>query len=87
MHVKRYSNNIIKTDSCYLAHGKLGLLGIDNELTLPFIYLGTSENLDGETIYIFEGEIDFDLTQFGMSEAESVGNLVTLNFYTELSKK
>lgn len=81
------SNNIIKTDSCYLAHGKLGLLGIDNELTLPFNYLGTSENLDGETIYIFEGEIDFDRTQFGMSEAESVGNLVTLNFYTELSKK
>ncbi len=81
------SNNIIKTDSCYLAHGKLSLLGNDNALTLPFNYLGSTENPDGKNIYIFEGEINFDRTDFGMAEAESVGNLVKLNYYTELSKK
>jgi polyisoprenoid-binding protein YceI len=81
------STNIIKTDSCYLAQGELSLLGNDNKFTLPFNYLGTSESTAGNNIYIFDGEIKFDRTAYGMSEAESVGNIVTLNFYTELSKK
>ena len=81
------SNKIIKTDSCYLAQGKLSLLGNDNKLTLPFNYLGTSENSEGNNIYVFEGEINFDRTAYGMPEAESVGNIVKLNFYTELIKK
>ena len=81
------SNNIIKTDSCYLANGKLSLLGKVNKISIPFNYLGTSENSDGNNIYVFEGEISFDRTAYGMPEAESVGNIVTLNFYTELSKK
>ena len=45
------------------------------------------KNSEGNDIYIFEGEIEFDRTKFGMSKAESVGNLVKLKFYTELSKK
>ncbi len=81
------AGDIIQTDSCFLAQGKLSLLGNDSKLTLPFNYLGTSKNSEGNDIYIFEGEIEFDRTKFGMSKAESVGNLVKLKFYTELSKK
>ena len=50
-------------------------------------YLGSSSNSEGDTIYIFEGKVEFDRTAHGMKEAPSVGNLVTLHFYTELKKQ
>ena len=37
--------------------------------------------------YIFEGKVEFDRTSHGMQEAPSVGNIVTLHFYTELKKQ
>jgi polyisoprenoid-binding protein YceI len=81
------SKNICVLDSSFIAKGKLSLVGVESEIELPFNYLGSSTDATDETIYIFEGEVEFDRTSHGMKEAPSVGNLVTLHFYTELKKQ
>ncbi|MBG16547.1 MAG: hypothetical protein CL853_09370 [Crocinitomicaceae bacterium] len=81
------SKNITPLDSSFIAKGKLALVGTESKINVPFNYLGSSSNSEGDTIYIFEGKVEFDRTAHGMKEAPSVGNLVTLHFYTELKKQ
>ena len=81
------ASNITPTDSGYIAIGTLALLGVENKITVPFNYLGSSEDEHGNQSYVFEGKVAFDRIKYGMKEAQSVGNNVTLNFYTELLNK
>ena len=81
------SKDICLLDSSYIAKGKLSLVGKESKIDVPFSYLGSSTDSLGEPIYIFEGEVEFDRTFHGMQEAQSVGNLVKLHFYTELKKQ
>ena len=81
------SKDICAIDSSFIAKGKLSLVGVESKIQVPFNYLGSSTDAAGETIYIFEGKVEFDRTSHGMQEAPSVGNIVTLHFYTELKKQ
>lgn len=81
------SKEIFSVDSSFIAQGKLSLLGTESKVKVPFNYLGSSTDEKGDTIYIFEGGLEFDRIAYGMKEAPSVGNTVELNFYTELKKQ
>ena len=81
------SKEILSVDSSFIAKGKLSLLGTESKVKVPFNYLGSSTDEKGDTIYIFEGGLEFDRIAYGMKEAPSVGNTVELNFYTELKKQ
>jgi polyisoprenoid-binding protein YceI len=89
--VKKYPNiifkstEIIKGDTSYIAKGELEFLGKTNPIEIPFLYNGSKK--DDENIEVFEGKFNFDRIQYGMSESSSIGNVVTLWFYTALRKK
>jgi len=76
-------------DDCYkyISTGKLSMLGTQKDIDIKFNYKGSSKNKNGQDIAIFDGSFNFDRTQYGMSVAESVGNQVKVNFYTELLKQ
>ena len=71
----------------YISKGKLSMLGTQKDVNVKFNYIGYGKNLNNKDIAIFEGSFIFDRTKYGMSEAESVGNKVKINFYTELIKQ
>jgi polyisoprenoid-binding protein YceI len=71
----------------YVSNGTLYMLGSDKELDMKFNYIGAGKNKNDQDIAIFEGSFSFDRTEYGMSETESVGNQVKINFYTELIKQ
>ena len=71
----------------YVSNGKLSMLGYEKDLDIKFNYKGTGKNKNDQDIAVFEGSLNFDRTEYGMSETESVGNQVKINFYTELIKQ
>jgi polyisoprenoid-binding protein YceI len=71
----------------YISNGTLYMLGTQKDINIKFNYIGSGKNLNNQDIAIFEGSLSFDRTEYGMSETESVGNQVKINFYTELIKQ
>lgn len=71
----------------YEAKGELGLVGKTTPLSFSFKHLGGGDYKEtGETFEAFEGEFTFDRVKYGMEEDGSVGNEVSITFYTELVK-
>lgn len=78
------ATSISQTDTGYVAHGDLTLMGKAKPLEVPFKHLGKGVNDNDEAFEAFEGQFEFDRTAHGMEEVTSVGNIVTVNFYCEL---
>ena len=78
------SKSIDKTENGYNAKGKLEMMGISKDFSFPFNFLGTSTNSENNDVAIFEGEFEIDRTQFGMTESAGIGNVVSVNFHTEM---
>ena len=78
------SKSIDKTENGYRVKGKLEMMGISKDFSFPFNFLGTSTNSENKDVAIFEGEFEIDRTQFGMSESAGIGNIVYVNFHTEM---
>jgi polyisoprenoid-binding protein YceI len=79
------SNEIITGDTSYLAKGNIEFMGMSNEITVPFSYVGPSS--EDDQVEIFEGKFDFDRVKYGMEEASGAENDVVVSFYTALRKK
>lgn len=77
------SNELIKSDSSYIAKGNITFLGNTKPLDIPFKYLGSASGK--ENVEIFEGKFSFNPIPFGMGE--DAGENVTVTFYTELLKQ
>ena len=60
------------------------MMGVSKDFSFPFNFLGTSTNLENTDVAIFEGEFEIDRTQFGMTESAGIGNVVSVNFHTEM---
>lgn len=80
-----HSETIEKTDTGYVAKGFINMMGIDKEIDVPFVFKGLVDNPETE-IAVFEGNFVIDRTEFGMEHTASVGDEVSVNFYTELKK-
>ena len=83
-HIVFKSKSIDKTENGYKAKGKLEMMGVSKDFSFPFNFLGTSTNLENTDVAIFEGEFEIDRTQFGMTESAGIGNVVSVNFHTEM---
>lgn len=81
-----FSETIAKSDTGYIAKGKMNMMGIEKDLDIPFVFKGIVDNPD-EEIAVFEGNLAIDRTEFGMEHTASVGDDVSINFYTELKKE
>jgi polyisoprenoid-binding protein YceI len=81
------SSSVSQSDTGYVAHGALSLMGAAKPLDVPFKHLGSGINKNDETFEAFEGQFEFDRTAYGMEEVTSVGNVVSVNFYCELISK
>lgn len=81
------SNEIIKTDSSYIASGVIDMMGLQNELSFDFIFKGLGENNRQQKVAIFEGEFTLDRVKLGMPTVKSIGDQVDVNFYCELIEK
>lgn len=81
------SNEIIKTDSSYIASGVIDMMGLQNELSFDFIFKGIGENNRQQKVAIFEGEFTLDRVKLGMPTVKSIGDQVDVNFYCELIEK
>lgn len=80
-----HAENIEKTDTGYVAKGSINMMGVDNEIEVPFVFKGLVDDPETE-IAVFEGNFVIDRTKFGMEHTASVGDEVSVNFYTELKK-
>lgn len=78
------SDNIVRGDSSLLANGLLNFMGNDKELSIPLVILGQGLNSEDQAFTAFEGQFDFDRTQYGMIEEKGIGNIVHISFYCEL---
>ena len=85
--IRFQSNEIIKTDSTYLAIGIIDMMGLQNELTFNFIYKGKGENNRQQKVAIFEGKFTLDRVKLGMPTIKSIGDEVDVKFYCELIEK
>ena len=85
--IRFQSNEIIKTDSTYLAIGIIDMMGLQNELTFNFIYKGKGENNRKQKVAIFEGKFTLDRVKLGMPTIKSIGDEVDVKFYCELIEK
>jgi polyisoprenoid-binding protein YceI len=83
-HIVFRSKSINKTSDGYKANGSLEMMGTKKDFSFPFNFLGTSTNLENINVAIFEGEFEIDRTQFGMVENTGIGNVVYVNFHTEM---
>lgn len=81
------STKVEFTDTAYLATGDIGMMGITEELLIPFAYKGKSQNNKGEEVAIFEGNFIFDRTKYGMEHTASVGDEVKVSFTVQLAKQ
>ena len=81
------SNEIIKTDSSYIASGVIDMMGLQNELSFDFIFKGLGENNRQQKVAIFEGEFTLNRVKLGMPTVKSIGDQVDVNFYCELIEK
>ena len=81
------SNEIIKTDSSYIASGVIDMMGLQNELSFDFIFKGLGENNRQQKVAIFEGEFTLDRVKLGMPTIKSIGDQVDVKFYCELIEK
>ena len=81
------SDEIIKTDSSYIAIGVIDMMGLQNELSFDFIFKGLGENNRQQKVAIFEGEFTLDRVKLGMPTVKSIGDQVDVNFYCELIEK
>jgi len=81
------ANSISYDKGVYQANGELSLVGKTTPLTFPFKHLGGGKYKEnGDAFEAFEGEFTFDRVESGMEEDASVGNEVSITFYTELVK-
>ena len=81
------SNEIIKTDSSYIASGVIDMMGLQNELSFDFIFKGLGENNRQQKVAIFEGEFTLNRVKLGMPSIKSIGDQVDVKFYCELIEK
>ena len=81
------SNEIIKTDSSYIAIGVIDMMGLQNELSFDFIFKGLGQNNQQQKVAVFEGEFTLDRVKLGMPTVKSIGDQVDVNFYCELIEK
>ena len=81
------SNEIIKTDSSYIAIGVIDMMGLQNELSFDFIFKGIGENNRQQKVAIFEGEFTLNRVKLGMPTIKSIGDQVDVKFYCELIEK
>tara|TARA_R110002050_G_scaffold158170_1_gene286951 strand:+ start:19 stop:690 length:672 start_codon:yes stop_codon:yes gene_type:complete len=78
------SNQIVLSDTGYIAKGELTLMGQTNAIDLPFKHIGSGTDKNNNNFQAFEGEVVFDRTAYGMQSVSGTGDIVTLNFYCEL---
>jgi polyisoprenoid-binding protein YceI len=81
------SDEIIKTDSSYIAIGVIDMMGLQNELSFDFIFKGLGQNNRQQKVAIFEGEFTLDRVKLGMPTIKSIGDQVDVKFYCELIEK
>ena len=81
------SDEIIKTDSSYIAIGVIDMMGLQNELSFDFIFKGLGENNRQQKVAIFEGEFTLNRVKLGMPTIKSIGDQVDVKFYCELIEK
>ncbi len=81
------SDEIIKTDSSYIASGVIDMMGLQNELSFDFIFKGLGENNRQQKVAVFEGEFTLNRVKLGMPTIKSIGDQVDVKFYCELIEK
>lgn len=81
------SNVLQRQKDQYLSQGMLSFLGKEQDIDVPFRYLGQGKDSDGQEIFAFEGTFEFDRTQYGMESSDGIGDWVRIEFYCELLKK
>ena len=81
------SDEIIKTDSSYIAIGVIDMMGLQNELSFDFIFKGLGQNNRQQKVAVFEGEFTLDRVKLGMPTVKSIGDQVDVKFYCELIEK
>jgi polyisoprenoid-binding protein YceI len=77
------SSRISKSDTSMVAVGILSLLGQTNGLSVPFDILGEGVSENGDSVYIVEGQFEFDRTKYGMLPEKGIGDIVSVSFYCE----
>ena len=84
--IKFTTTSIELSDSGYIANGKLSFLGNEKKTKVPFKYKGKGVN-DNIEFHVFEGGFTFNRIDFGMKPNSMVGDIVSINFYLEMSAK
>ncbi len=84
--IQYHSYTLTFSDSIYMLDGELILMDHRNELSFGFKHLGGGTNDAGSDFEAFEGNFEFDRTEYGMPEESGVGNIVSISFYVELIK-
>ena len=78
------SKSIEKTSEGYSANGFLEMIGVKKAFSFPFTFNGTTQNKENQNVAVFKGEFDIDRTKYGMTETTGIGNIVHVEFYTEM---
>lgn len=84
--IEYHSTSLAAGDTSYIAIGELTLNGSTNDLNVPFLHTGKG-NKDDEAFEVFEGNFEFDRTEYGQEASSGVGNIVKVTFYCELKAK
>lgn len=82
--IEYHAEQIEFKNSVYTAKGELTLMGTTKTLEVPFKHVGSGRNKNKVDFEAFEGEFEFDRTQYGMVEEAGVGNIVKISFYCEM---
>lgn len=78
------SKEIQQTDTAYLAIGSMTFLGIENEVKLPFKYLGKASYPVGNEYHVLEGGFTFNPEDFGMEVGITIADVSEVRFYLEM---
>lgn len=84
--IRFFASSIAFEDEKYTAAGDLEFIGASNPLTISFDHVGGQDLENGTHIEVFEGNFEFDRTEYGMEEESSIGNVVGISFYVELEQ-
>ena len=80
------STEIEQTDTAYLAMGSMQFLGVENEIVLPFKYLGSAIYPEGNVYHVLEGGFVFNPGDYGMDVGLTIADVSEVKFHLEVEE-
>ena len=78
------STSVQLADSGYVASGAMNFMGMEQEVIIPFKYIGKSTYPDGVTYHVLEGDLIVSPGKHGMDVGSTVAEQVKVSFYLEM---